>query len=97
MQYNNKHNPSDSHSYILMLHEVINSGNKQLDEKQYIAYEVICTTFLLWLVYDGVITHESLEGYLQAALNGNYSKRWDDLIKKLKSGGAGSIDHALDW
>ena len=81
MQPNNSHYFNDSHNYIPTLHEVENSGNKQLDGKQCIAYEVICTTVLLWLVYGGTNTHASLGRYLQSTLNCTCSEKWDDIIK----------------
>ncbi len=41
----------------------------QLDEKQYIAYEMISCTFLLGLVNDGQDTTTKLDAYLQSTEN----------------------------
>jgi hypothetical protein len=60
----------------------------QLDEKQYIAYEMIACTFLLGLVNDGHDKITKLHAYLQQTMkitstaNGNYT------IEKLKARGA---------
>jgi hypothetical protein len=40
----------------------------QLDEKQYIAYEMIACTFLLGLVNDGRDTNTKLGAYLQQTI-----------------------------
>ena len=41
---------------------------KKLDDKQYIAYEIICCTFLLGLVTDGRDPDSALRAYLQQAI-----------------------------
>jgi hypothetical protein len=59
----------------------------QLDEKQYIAYEVISCTFLLGLVYDGQDSNTKLGAYLQKTMETAYIADSNDLIAKLKARG----------
>ena len=63
------------------------SSNTHLDDKQYIAYEVICCSFLLQLVYEGVGS-SALDGFLGATLNCNSISKKETLILKLKARGA---------
>jgi len=51
-----------------------------MDDKQYIAYEVICCTFLLQLIYEVGDANTNLGGYLRATL---HSERKESLIRKL--------------
>ncbi len=61
----------------------------QLDEKQYIAYEMIVCTFLLGLVNDGRNPYTKLGKYLQQSLGSstNTVTNIEDIIKRLKARG----------
>ncbi len=59
----------------------------QLDEKQYIAYEIIACTFLLGLVNDGSDKYTKLGSYLQQSLEIASSTDPTDIIEKLKARG----------
>ena len=59
----------------------------QLDEKQYIAYEMIACTFLLGLVNDGSDKYTKLGSYLQQSLEIASSTDITDIITKLKARG----------
>ena len=59
----------------------------QLDEKQYIAYEMIACTFLLGLVNDGIDKNTKLGSYLQQTLEISSTTDASDIIKKLKARG----------
>ena len=59
----------------------------QLDEKQYIAYEMIACTFLLGLVNDGSDKNTKLGSYLQQTLEIASITDAIDIIKKLKARG----------
>ena len=65
----------------------------QLDEKQYIAYEMIACTFLLGLVNDGSDKYTKLGSYLQQSLEIASSTDITDIIAKLK--GRGGQDQLL--
>ena len=65
----------------------------QLDEKQYIAYEMIACTFLLGLVNDGCDKYTKLGSYLQQSLEIASSTDITDIIAKLK--GRGGQDQLL--
>ena len=60
---------------------------KQLDEKQYIAYEMIACTFLLGLVNDGNDKNTKLGAYLQQKTEIAYTTDANDIIAKLKARG----------
>jgi hypothetical protein len=59
----------------------------QLDEKQYIAYELIACTFLLGMVNDGHNPYTKLGKYLQQSLGGstNTVTNIEDIVKWLKA------------
>ncbi len=59
----------------------------QLDEKQYIAYEMIACTFLLGLVNDGRDKTTKLGTYLQQTMEITTTADANDIIKKLKARG----------
>jgi hypothetical protein len=59
----------------------------QLDEKQYIAYEMIACTFLLGLVNDGHDRNTILGAYLQQTMEITSTADGNDTIKKLKARG----------
>ncbi len=59
----------------------------QLDEKQYIAYEMIACTFLLVLVNDGCDKTTKLGTYLQQKMEITTTADANDIIKKLKARG----------
>jgi hypothetical protein len=65
----------------------------QLDEKQYIAYEMIACTFLLGLVNDGSDKNTKLGSYLQQSLEIASSTDATNIIKKLKA--RGGMDQLL--
>lgn len=60
------------------------NGGPQMDEKQYIAYEVLCCTFLLGLLNDDGDNNESLHTQLHQALSSSKRKKTKQLIKELK-------------
>ena len=59
----------------------------QLDEKQYIAYEMIACTFHLRLVNDGRDKATSLGAYIQQTMDDTTNADANDIIKKLKARG----------
>jgi hypothetical protein len=59
----------------------------QLNEKQYIAYEMISCTFPLGLVNDGQDTNTKLGAYLQKTMEIAYISDANDIIAKLKARG----------
>jgi hypothetical protein len=59
----------------------------QLDEKQYISYEMIACTFLLGLVKDGRYPYTNLGAYLQNSLGGPTTTNIHDIVKRLKARG----------
>ena len=61
----------------------------QLDEKQYIAYEMIACTFLLGMVNDGRNPYTKLGKYLQQSMAGSTdtATNIEDIIKQLKARG----------
>ena len=59
-------------------------GGPQMDEKQYIAYEVICCTFLLGLINDDLDNDETLYTHLNQALSSNIQKKTKRIIEELK-------------
>jgi hypothetical protein len=59
----------------------------QLDEKQYIAYEMIACTSLLGLEKDRHDSYKTLSTLLQEALRGNPSAEIKDIVKRLKAKG----------
>jgi hypothetical protein len=60
---------------------------KQLDEKQYIAYEMTACTFFLGLVNDVQNPHTNLGAYLQQSLRGSTTVDIEDTVKMLKARG----------
>ena len=69
--------------------KVARNEGKQLDEKQYIAYEVICCTFLLDLINEGGDNNSNLYARLQQAIStDNDDCSMKELIKELKIRGA---------
>ena len=63
---------------------IARNGGPQMDEKQYIAYEVICCTFLLNLINDDLDNDETLRTHLNQALSSNKQKKTKKIIKELK-------------
>ena len=59
----------------------------QLDEKQYVAYEIIACTFLLGLVNDGHDKTTKLGAYIQQTMDDTTNADANDIIKKLKARG----------
>jgi hypothetical protein len=59
----------------------------QLDEKQYIAYEMIACTFLLGLVNNGSDKNTKLGAYLQQTMEIPTTTDANDVIEKLKARG----------
>jgi hypothetical protein len=60
---------------------------KQLDEKQYIAYEMIACTFFLGLVNNAWNPHTNLGAYLQQSLRSSTTADIKDTVKMLKARG----------
>ncbi len=59
----------------------------QLDEKQYIAYEMIACTFCLVLANDGRDKNTKLGAYLQQTMEITSTSDANDIVKKLKARG----------
>ena len=72
------------------LQGVASSGKEDaLDEKQYIAYEVLCCSFLLNIVLNGAAgTGSSLDEYLSITLECECTAKKTELIMLLKAKGA---------
>jgi hypothetical protein len=60
---------------------------KQLDKKQYIAYEMIACSFFLGLVNNAQNPHTNLGAYLQQSLRGSTTADIEDMVKILKARG----------
>ena len=60
---------------------------RQLDEKQYIAYEIIAFTFLLGLVKDGNNPETTFYSYLQKSMGCPNTTEMADIVKRLKARG----------
>jgi hypothetical protein len=86
-----KHHSNEKHRNIPTLHEVARKvarlGKMELDEKQYIAYEMIACTFLLGLVKDGNDSNTTLFTSLQKTMGGESSKEIADIVRKLEARG----------
>ena len=56
-----------------------------MDEKQYIAYEILCCTFLLGLINEGCDSNLKLSSYLQQAISVEIDEQdMVDLTQELK-------------
>ncbi len=62
----------------------------ELDEKQYIAYEMIACTFLFGLVMDGNHSNTTLFTCLQKTMGGESSQEIADIVRKLEARGVKS-------
>jgi hypothetical protein len=62
--------------------------NRQLNEKQYIAYKMIACTSLLGLVKYGFDSNTTLFTFLQQTVGGQSSKETTDIVNRLKARGA---------
>jgi len=71
----------------LIAQKVARLEKTQLDEKQYIAYEMIACTFLLGLVNNGSDKNTKLGAYLQQTMEIPTTADAKDVIKKLKARG----------
>jgi hypothetical protein len=60
---------------------------KQMDKKQYIAYEMIACTFFLGLLNDAQNPHTNLGAYLQQRLRGSTTADIEATVKMLKARG----------
>jgi hypothetical protein len=82
---------NDHHRKVPTLQEIATKVTRleimQLDEKQYIAYEMIACTFLLGLVKDGHDSNTTLFTSLQEILEDNPSAEIVDIVKRLKARG----------
>ena len=74
-------------SLLQIAQKVARLEKTQLDEKQYIAYEMIACTFLLGLVNDGSNKNKKLGAYLQQTMEVATTADAKDVIKKLKARG----------
>jgi hypothetical protein len=74
-------------SLVQIARKVARLEKTQLDEKQYIAYEMIACTFLLGLVNDGSDKNTKLGAYLQQTMEIATTADAKDVIKKLKARG----------
>jgi hypothetical protein len=86
-----KHHSNDQHRRISTLQEVARKVARlekmELDEKEYIAYEMIACTFLLGLVKDGNDSNTTLFTSLQKTMGGESSKEIADIVKKMEARG----------
>ena len=82
---------SNQHHKIPTLQEVARKiarlEKMELDEKQYIAYEMIACTFLLGLVRDGNDANTTLFTSLQKTMGDKSSQEIADIVKKLEARG----------
>jgi hypothetical protein len=87
-----KHSSNDQHRKIPTLQEVarkvVRLEKMELDDKQYIAYEMIACTFLLGLVKDGNDSNTTLFTSLQKTMGGESSKEIADTVRKLEAEGS---------
>jgi len=74
-------------SLPLIAQKVARLEKTQLDEKQYIAYEMIACTFLLGLVNNGSDKNTKLGAYLQQTMEIPTTTDAEDVIEKLKARG----------
>jgi hypothetical protein len=90
---NNTDNQSsnEQHRKIPTLQEVARKVARlekmELDEKQYIAYEMIACTFLLGLIKDGKDSNTTLFTSLQKTVGGESSQEIADIVRKLEARG----------
>ncbi len=86
-----KHHSNHKHRNLPTLHEVTRKVARlkkiELDEKQYIAYEMFACTFLLGLVKDGNDSNTTLFTSLQKTMRGKSSKEIPDIVRKLEARG----------
>ena len=82
--------PRRTSNSVPSMHTFARNCGKELDEKQLIAYEILCSTFLLQLLREGGDRSTGLGGFLSASLNSSEEDRAtrDKLIEKLKARGA---------
>jgi hypothetical protein len=93
---------NDHHRKVPTLQEIARKVARlekmQLDEKQYISYEMIACTVLLGLVKDGHDSNTTLFTSHQKNLGGNPSAEIEDIVKRLKaSGGQDQLLMILTW
>ena len=85
----NTSQPGETSNVMPTLSGVANSVTKldgtQMDKKQYIAYKIICCTFILGLVYEGRDDDSKLRKCLQQTLaNEDTTSKMETLVKELK-------------
>jgi len=71
---------------IPTMREIVDKSGKQLDNKQYLAYEIICCTFLLQIVNEGGYSKSLLSATLNITKEDNTTKK--KLVQRLKKKGA---------
>jgi hypothetical protein len=86
-----KESSHEQHRKIPTLQEVTRKVARlekmELDEKQYISYEMIAGTFLLGLVKDGKDSNTTLFTSLQKRMGGESSQEIADIVRKLEARG----------
>ena len=86
-----KESSNEQHRKIPTLQEVARKiarlEKMELDEKQYIAYEMIACTFLFGLVRDGNDSNTTLFTCLQKTMGGESSQEIADMVRKLEARG----------
>jgi hypothetical protein len=89
-EHNANGEPSRTSNSVPSMHTFARNCGNELDEKQLIAYEILCSTFLLQLLREGGDRSTGLGGFLSASLNSSEDDRAtrDKLIEKLKARGA---------
>jgi hypothetical protein len=86
-----KHSNNDQDRKIptlqVVARKVARLEKMELDEKQYITYEMNACTFLLGLVKDGNDSNTTLFTSLQKTMGGESSKKIADIVRKLEARG----------
>jgi hypothetical protein len=87
---NNENLSIHTPTHIPTMRDIANAGSNKLDEKQYIAYQVICSTFLLGLVHEGCDGNTSVGKYFSALSHDDdhTCTQRSDLVENLKKRGA---------
>lgn len=83
---NNNQTSNQPRTVIPTMKQLATKSGKQLDNKQYLAYEIICCTFLLQIVNEGGDTSSVLSATLNITEQDLITKK--ELIQKLKEKGA---------
>ena len=80
--------PNNLQNTLPSLSDAASSWGSQLDDKQLIAFKVICCSFFLRLVLDGTDGDTDLSNILSSGLHCDCIEERNDIIKKLSESGA---------